>query len=94
MEETNYDRAAYHDPPRAVASPQVLEDVADDSKTAKSKASSRPSFEDAETGQVAYPRKSYWQNLSLKDKKRPNRMVDVAFAAFKGFTYPSVVYAG
>lgn len=41
-----------------------------------------------------YSRKSYWQKLSLIDKKRPNRMLDVFIAPFKGFTYPCIVYAG
>lgn len=48
----------------------------------------------AELGHVAYPRKSYWQKLSVIDKKRPNRMLDIMWAPFKFFTFPVVVWAG
>jgi hypothetical protein len=48
----------------------------------------------AELGQVAYPRKTYWQKLSVIDKKRPNRMLDIMWAPFKFFTFPVVVWAG
>ncbi|KAI3542005.1 hypothetical protein CSPX01_07232 [Colletotrichum filicis] len=47
-----------------------------------------------ETGQMIYPRKTYIQKLSIKDKARPNRMLDIALSRLRGFTYPSVVYAG
>ncbi|KAJ0167050.1 putative MFS-type transporter [Colletotrichum tanaceti] len=52
---------------------------------------------DGETGQVLYPRKTYVQKLGIKDKPRPNRcnrMLDIALGGLRGFTYPSVVYAG
>ncbi|KAI5249791.1 major facilitator superfamily transporter [Aureobasidium subglaciale] len=48
----------------------------------------------AEVGQVAYPRKTYWQKLGVIDKKRPNRMLDIMWAPFKFFTFPVVVWAG
>lgn len=48
----------------------------------------------AELGQVAYPRKTYWQKLNVVDKKRPNRMLDIMWAPFKFFTFPVVVWAG
>lgn len=48
----------------------------------------------AELGQITYPRKTYWQKLSVIDKKRPNRMLDIMWAPFKFFTFPVVVWAG
>ncbi|KAH0371838.1 major facilitator superfamily transporter, partial [Aureobasidium melanogenum] len=48
----------------------------------------------AELGHVTYPRKTYWQKLSVIDKKRPNRMLDIMWAPFKFFTFPVVVWAG
>ncbi|CAD0092216.1 unnamed protein product [Aureobasidium vineae] len=48
----------------------------------------------AELGQVTYPRKTYWQKLSVIDKKRPNRILDIMWAPFKFFTFPVVVWAG
>lgn len=48
----------------------------------------------AEVGQIAYPRKTYWQKLSVVDKKRPNRMLDIMVAPFKFFRFPCVVFAG
>lgn len=48
----------------------------------------------SETGETDWPRKSYWDKLSLRDTPRPNRVWDVARAPFRGFLYPSVVYAG
>lgn len=48
----------------------------------------------AEIGQIAYSRKTYWQKLSVVDKKRPNRMLDIMWAPFKFFTFPVVVWAG
>lgn len=48
----------------------------------------------AELGHVAYPRKTYWQKLSVIDKRRPNRMLDIMWAPFKFFTFPVVVWAG
>ncbi|KAI4723046.1 major facilitator superfamily transporter [Aureobasidium sp. EXF-10727] len=47
-----------------------------------------------ELGQVTYPRKTYWQKLSVIDKKRPNRILDIMWAPFKFFTFPVVVWAG
>lgn len=52
------------------------------------------SSSEVETGQVVYTRKTYWQKLSIVDKKRPNRMLDIFIGPFKGFTYPCIVYAG
>lgn len=48
----------------------------------------------AELGHVTYPRKTYRQKLSVIDKKRPNRMLDIMWAPFKFFTFPVVVWAG
>lgn len=49
---------------------------------------------DSEKGELDWPRKSFVDKLSLKDKPRQNRLLDIALAPFKGFLYPPVVYAG
>ncbi|KXJ84862.1 major facilitator superfamily transporter [Microdochium bolleyi] len=94
MEETNYDRK--HDilPPTfpAAAAPDSPESPTDLSSNEKS--TPRAPQDDCETGEVNWPRKSYMDKLSLKDKKRQNRILDMVIAPFKGFTYPAVVYAG
>lgn len=50
--------------------------------------------EDREIGEVIWQRKTYWDKLGFKDKKRPNRLLPIMIAPFVGFTYPPVVYAG
>lgn len=96
MEETNYDRKLDHG---ATEAPQTTRPVSPESgatpaeKTSpKQAASAAP--EAAETGEVLWPRKTFLDKLGIKDKKRPNRLFDIAVAPFKGFTYPAVVYAG
>lgn len=49
---------------------------------------------DIEEAQVVRPRKTYWQKLALRDRPRPNRVLEISLAPFKGFLYPPVVYAG
>lgn len=106
MEETNYDRKHADDsvPDAEEKSPNsVLENInmnstadaasADKSLYSKEIPPASPSS-DIEEAQVIKPRKTYWQKLSLRDKRRPNRVLDVALAPFKGFLYPPVVYAG
>lgn len=102
MEETNYDR-----PARMIedttASPTGSEAAnAQSASETDEKASNRATVEaststnthDREMGQVLYPRKTYIQKLGIKDKPRPNRMVDIALGGLTGFSYPSVLYAG
>lgn len=100
-QETNYDRI--HTPPHApitqlhpppqdntpttTEKPQPTPPTAIDTTTTSS---SSPSLESNQL----HPRKSLWQKLSILDKKRPNRMLDIFLAPFKGFTYPCIVYAG
>lgn len=106
MEETNYDRkhvndAVVHaeDPDSTSMQEKTVSNsightsTADKSPDAKSSPQSTPGS-DIEEGAVTKPRKTYWQKLSLKDKPRPNRVLDIAIAPFKGFLYPPVVYAG
>lgn len=106
MEETNYDRK-HADGPVSDAGEKtpnpVLEninmngtaDTASADKGLDSKATPPTSpGSDIEEAQVIKPRKTYWQKLSLGDRARPNRVLDVAVAPFKGFLYPPVVYAG
>lgn len=93
--ETNYDRtdkfahAPVTEVARSTESPTT--DVPEKEKSGLPK--DVDSSSEIEAGQV-YPRKSYWQKLGIVDKKRPNRMLDIFFAPFKGFTYPVIVYAG
>lgn len=104
--ETNYDRT-HHTPTHAPASEVVVSELTSviNSTTAHEKdakpldALSSSSTSDREAGQILplYPRKSYWQKLRLftnDNKSRPNRMLDIFLAPFKGFTYPVIVYAG
>lgn len=107
MEETNYDRkhadSFVSEAEEKPAPNSVLENInmsgtgdgASSDKALDSKAGppASPSA-DIEEAQVVRPRKTYWQKLALKDKPRPNRVLDVALAPFKGFLYPPVVYAG
>lgn len=104
MEETNYDRLArpveYSATLRTltgseVAGPQGRSGI--DEKSSKMATVQNPSntiTDERETGQVFYPRKTYIQKLRIKDKSRPNRMVDIALCGLTGFSYPSVLYAG
>lgn len=107
MEETNYDRkhadSSVPDAEEKAPPNSVLEninmsstaDTASDDKGLESKA--RPPTlpsSDIEEAQVLKPRKTYWQKLSVRDRPRPNRVLDIALAPFKGFLYPPVVYAG
>ncbi|KAF9873809.1 major facilitator superfamily transporter [Colletotrichum karsti] len=101
MEETNYDRAPR---PADHGEALVTESRATESPTGESETKvanvtdkqdlSTANPTDSETGQVIYPRKTFIQKLGIKDKRRPNRMLDIALGSMRGFTYPSVVYAG
>jgi hypothetical protein len=99
MEETNYDRV--HTPsPRNPANPHgesasSTHSVDPSDPTEKKALDIHSAPVDVEIGgQTTYKQKTYWQKLGFKDKKRPNRMLDIVIAPFKGFTYPVVVWAG
>lgn len=103
MEETNYDRPAK--PAEGVVALAVdSDDVAHQQdaghvseKPVKPSAGEhlpQATAVDRESGQVLYPRKTYLQKLGLKDRPRQNRMLDVALGGLRGFSYPSVLYAG
>lgn len=102
MEETNFDRPSRHSEESLSSttsnSLQPNSDVVDVEKHNEKQHPKTGTYPaqglDVEPGQTIYPRKSYWQKLSLADKKRPNRMFDIFLAPFRGFTYPAVVYAG
>lgn len=102
MEETNYDRVRASSQPSSQGA-QFSEASSTEIEMQSSKGIERgksvsvhgdPIVVDTEPGEIVYPRKTYWQRLSVVDKKRPNRMLDIFLAPFKGFTYPAVVYAG
>ncbi|EKD21760.1 major facilitator superfamily transporter [Drepanopeziza brunnea f. sp. 'multigermtubi' MB_m1] len=99
MEETNYDRKLQSLDTSAVSSTAVIGEVVD-STTPSEKSSSEkaPAFKAdhaaVEAGQAAYPRKTYWQKLSVIDKKRPNRVLEIMWAPFKFFTFPVITWAG
>jgi MFS family permease len=97
LEETNYDRKHAANPTGTetppYAEPKVQSDLALGEKTTAGEVKPLDS-EDRETGEVIWPRKTYWDKLGFKDKKRPNRLIPIMLAPFVGFTYPPVVYAG
>lgn len=93
MEETNYDRV------QRPAEEQAVPKVHGHSETQFSspiqeKTAAPVDTAEVEFGTAMYTKKSYRQKLSLLDKKRPNRMVDVMLGPLKFFRYPVVVYAG
>jgi hypothetical protein len=101
MEETNYDRHIHQSTTSAGTSTEAVDApnavIAEKSATEKDiDSETKTAVEPAaiETGQVVYPRKSYWQKLSVIDKKRQNRVLDIMWAPFKFFTFPVVVWAG
>lgn len=102
MEETNYDRkhaVVMPSETQLSATPEKQSEGGDskghsESDVKQSGTGESPPQGDMEPGQALWSRKTYLQKLSLKDKPRPNRLIDVAIAPFKGFTYPAVVYAG
>ncbi|KXT05014.1 hypothetical protein AC578_10332 [Pseudocercospora eumusae] len=102
MEETNYDRvqpAEHHATATEVkpATPSSTEEPSPVEKDLRKNTSvTTSSPPDTELGQtIPAQRKSYLQKLSLTgDKPRPNRMLNIFLAPFKGFTYPCIVYAG
>ncbi|KUJ06784.1 major facilitator superfamily transporter [Mollisia scopiformis] len=90
MEETNYDRKV-----------SLVESSSDEGSEPAVMSGDEKAGEKSvpaavvETGQVTYPRKTYWQKLSLTgDKKRPNRLLEIMWSPFKFFTFPVVVWAG
>lgn len=97
MEETNYDRK--HSSNNATtenavypASKSNIDKASNEEKTT-GELNPRDS-EDRELGEVIWQRKTYWDKLGFKDRKRPNRLLPIMIAPFIGFTYPPVVYAG
>ncbi|KAJ3546108.1 hypothetical protein NM208_g2171 [Fusarium decemcellulare] len=42
----------------------------------------------------SYPKKTYWQKLSLLPQRRPNRLLPIMWGPIRFFSYPIVVYAG
>jgi MFS family permease len=101
LEETNYDRKhtanqprpdepVYTEPNSEGVAAKIAE-VTEKSASGEDKSLDSP---DRETGEVIWPRKTYWDKLGFKDTKRPNRLIPIMLAPFVGFTYPPVVYAG
>jgi hypothetical protein len=93
MEETNYDRKHPHPAAPVAAAPETTGEKGAEGST-EAKGPVTPVALDFETGDVQWPRKTYLDKLGIKDKKRPDRFLDIVVAPFKGFTYPAVVYAG
>lgn len=96
-QETNYDRvttAAPAQPASGISTPSdpQAEGIQGEKSVQQTTIATSTDFE---AGTTTYPRKTYLQKLSLTgDKPRPNRMLEVFIAPFKGFTYPVIVYAG
>ncbi|CZR64625.1 related to transporter protein HOL1 [Phialocephala subalpina] len=96
MEETNYDRHLPTSTVSAGASSEEVSETAGDEKVVEAGEKTIPATDaPVEAGQIAYPRKTYWQKLSVTgDRKRPNRLLEVMWSPFKFFTMPVVVWAG
>jgi len=102
LEETNYDRKHTVIPPRSSDTAEDRSKSEDHNafkgaEVTEKSASGDPTPLDSidrETGEIIWPRKSYWDKLSLKDTSRPNRLMPIMIAPLVGFTYPPVVYAG
>lgn len=104
MEETNYDRKHQSDVAKYASkeskSTVELQPVGEapaastDLKKANAEDVKPLESTDYETGEVQWPRKTFRDKLSLRDNPRPNRLVNIMIAPFKGFSYPAVVYAG
>lgn len=105
MEETNYDRRSTQVVPTSSTGSSVeAVGIPDNNEITEKPATLKGSeYNDksanignltVEVGQVTYPRKTYLQKLGFKDKKRPNRILDVMWAPFKFFTFPVVVWSG
>lgn len=96
MEETNYDRGLVVDASENVSTDEISETAEGAEKGEKGEKVAPVSTEAVEAGTgVIYPRKTYWQKLSLTgDKKRPNRLLEIMWSPFKFFSFPVVVWAG
>lgn len=101
MEETNYDRNLASRTSTMAASSEASSPSESIIHVQTTKEKSQPEAPnpdahsmDVEQGETIYHRKTYWEKLGVVDKKRPNRLLDIFLAPFKGFTYPAVVYAG
>lgn len=92
LEETNYDRVHSH---AQESAPETTGGVVKEASGSEKspKAVDEPQA-DTEVGQVQWPRKSFVDKLGVRDRKRPNRILDIMLGPFKGFTYPAVVWAG
>ncbi|KAL2070310.1 hypothetical protein VTL71DRAFT_13336 [Oculimacula yallundae] len=99
MEETNYDRKLQVSPASHEGSTDNISEgnvtTPPSEKVSSEKTSAVNSSPAAvEAGQVYYPRKTFWQKLSVIDKKRPNRVWEIMWAPFKFFTFPVITWAG
>lgn len=104
MEETNYDRKHHSDSSDdTLEKPQGTTEIQPESESPKEPTDQKKKdtgdvrpldTTDYESGEVQWPRKTFRDKLSIKDNPRPNRLVNIMIAPFKGFTYPAVVYAG
>lgn len=99
MEETNYDRRFTTNTSVEFGLDTATDCIEDQPEPKTNTASEKDIAVDtavveASAGQTLYTRKTYWQKLSIVDKKRPNRLLDIMIAPFKFFTMPVVVWAG
>lgn len=97
MEETNYDRQAPQttlstgSSTEAVVKPNATTEKTDPKDGESDK---NDDLAVVEMGWIAHPRKTYLQKLSVIDKRRPNRILEIMWSPFKFFTFPIVVWAG
>lgn len=93
MEETNFDRPSHNEDARDSESIDNEDKISASEKKPETSKPQSTSSQDVEEGS-AYPRKTYWQKLSLWPESRPNRILRVMWSPFRFFKYPVVVYAG
>lgn len=90
MEETNYDRKVPYSPASTSFSVEPVNGIGIQTTGAPTTGianlagkTATTSTATVEAGQVHYPPKIYLQKLSIIDKKRPNRILDIMLAPFK-----------
>ena len=88
LEETNYDRKHNHASSQGSPTTDLPESPsgADDDAKEKNIPGRSASMDLGESAEMHWPRKTFLDKLSIKDKKRPNRLMDIFIAPFKGFT--------
>lgn len=96
MEETNYDRAPQSH--TITVGEKATLGLTDEKINPEDKAPHHVETTERRTSpdqtQPAQSTKTYWQKLSIIDKKRPNRLIPMMIAPLRFLAFPVVDYAG